>query len=577
MPKGNMMESTIARDKLALDHDLHTLQQQKQIWEILPVTQKIDLLRETRHLLGVHADEWVRLCVEAKGIDPNSPWVGEEWVTGPWAIAEVINGYIETLHAIAQGTLPKLNKVHTRPDGQVIAQVFPCTIYDRLLLNGITAEVWMQPGVTAENLPNEMASLYREAAPEGVVVLVLGAGNVSSIPPLDVIYHMIVRGHVVMLKMNPVNDYLDPLIEAVFAPFVRAGFLRVISGGVEVGEYLTHHPEVDEIHLTGSARTHDAIFFGTGPEGEARRARNESLVNKSVTSELGGVGPLIIVPGRWSKADIRFHAEHAVTMKLHNSGFNCAAAQVMILPEVWDQREEFMAAVRQVLRELPPRHAFYPGAAQRQREAVALYAHAETFGGDVPRTLITNLDPQSDTYCFSSEVFGTVLAQTSLPGNDAVSYLRNAVDFCNQRLMGTLGVSIIVHPKTLRELGPTFEDALAALRYGSIGVNVWAAAAFLIPEATWGAHPGHTEDNIQSGIGIVRNSLMFDRPQKTVVRGSFYPFPRSWLHGDVSIFPKPPWFVTNRTAKDTARLVAGLAVDPRLTRLPAIFALALRG
>jgi aldehyde dehydrogenase (NAD(P)+) len=133
-----MMTSNVAFDKATLDHDLHTLQQQKQIWEILPVEQKIDLLLQSRHLLGVHAEDWVRLSVQAKGIDPRSTWVGEEWVTGPWAIAEVINGYIETLKDIAHGRLPKLHKVTTRPDGQVIAEVFPRTIYDHLLLNGIT-------------------------------------------------------------------------------------------------------------------------------------------------------------------------------------------------------------------------------------------------------------------------------------------------------------------------------------------------------------------------------------------------------------------------------------------------------
>jgi aldehyde dehydrogenase (NAD(P)+) len=409
------------------------------------------------------------------------------------------------------------------------------------------------------------------------VVLVLGAGNVNSIPPLDVLYHMIVRGHVVMLKMNPVNDYLDPLIEAIFAPFVRAGFLRVISGGVEVGEYLTHHPDVDEVHLTGSARTHDVIVYGPGPEGAARRARNEPLLKKSVTSELGGVGPLIIMPGPWSADDIRYQAEHAVTMKLHNSGFNCVAAQVLVLPEAWDQRAAFMEAVRQVLRDLPARHAYYPGADQRQRAALAAHPNAETFGGEVSRTLIANLDPQGDDYCFTTEFFGTVFAQTSLPGADPATYLRNAVAFCNERLMGTLGASIIAHPTTIRALGPAFEESLAAMRYGAIGVNIWAAAAFLIAQASWGAFPGHTEDNIQSGIGVVRNALMFDQPQKTVVRGSFYPFPRSWLHGDLSISPKPPWFITNRTANLTARLVTGLAVNPQLTRLPAIFALALRG
>ncbi|MBX0326563.1 aldehyde dehydrogenase family protein [Oscillochloris sp. ZM17-4] len=572
------MSTLITLDTTALDRDLRALQQQKQIWELLPVGQKIDLLLQTRHLMGVHAEEWVRRSAEAKGLAPNSPWVGEEWVTGPWAIAEVINGYIETLHALEKGHLPHLSHIHTRPGGQVVAQVFPRTIYDRLLLNGISAEVWMQPEVTEETIYSEMASLYREPDPEGVVVLVLGAGNVNSIPPLDVLYHMIVRGHVVMLKMNPVNDYLEPLIAAVFAPFIRFGFLRVISGGAEVGEYLTHHPDVDEIHLTGSARTHDAIFFGSGPEGAARRARNESLINKPVTSELGGVGPLIILPGRWSAADIRYQAEHAVTMKMHNGGFNCVACQVMVLPESWDQRAEFMAAVRQVLRELPARHAFYPGAAQRQRDVVATHAHAETYGdAEVPLTLIPDLDPNGDDYCFTTEFFGTMLAQTSLPGDDAASFLRNAVDFCNERLTGTLGATIIAHPRTLRELGPAFEQALADLRYGTIGVNLWAAAAFLMPEATWGAYPGHTEDNIGSGIGIVRNSLMFDRPQKTVARSSFYPFPRGWLHGDFNISPKPPWFVTNRTADRTARLVTGVAIRPQLTRLPRIFALALRG
>lgn len=572
------MSTLEALDTTGLDRDLRALQQQKEVWEVLPIAKKIDLLLQTRRLLGIHADEWVRRSIEAKGIPADSPWVGEEWVTGPWAIAEVINGYIETLRDLEHGRLPRLHHVRSRPDGQLIAEVFPRTIYDHLLLNQIRAEVWMQPGVSEESLYTEMATLYREPAPEGVVVLVLGAGNINSIPPLDVLYHMIVRGHVVLLKMNPVNDYIGPLIEKVFAPFVRYGFLRVASGGAEVGAYLTHHPDVDEIHLTGSARTHDAIFFGVGPEGEARRARNESLINKPVTSELGGVGPLIVLPGRWSKADIRYQAENAVTMKVHNSGFNCVAAQVMILPASWDQRDEFMAAVRQVLRDLPPRHAFYPGADRRQREVVATHPHAETFGdAEVPITLIPDLDPDGVDYCFTTEFFGTMLAQTSLPGDDAASYLRNAVSFCNERLTGTLGASIIAHPDTLRAMGPGFEDAMAELRYGTIGVNIWAAAAFLMPEATWGAFPGHTEDDIQSGIGVVRNSLMFERPQKTVAFGSFYPFPRSWFRGDPSIMPKPPWFVTNRTAHLTARMVAWAAIDPRLTRLPKIFALALRG
>ncbi|MEU2237490.1 hypothetical protein ABZ585_42055, partial [Streptomyces vietnamensis] len=30
------------------------------------------------------------------------------------------------------------------------------------------------------------------------------------------------------------------------------------------------------------------------------------------------------------------------------------------------------------------------------------------------------------------------------------------------------------------------------------------------PRATWGAYPGHTLDDVQSGIGIVHNALLLD-------------------------------------------------------------------
>src|SRR5260221_3224460 len=50
--------------------------------------------------------------------------------------------------------------------------------------------------------------------------------------------------------------------------------------------------------------------------------------------------------------------------------------------------------------------------------------------------------------------------------------------------------------------------AVEDLRYGAIGLNVWNAVAFLLAQATWGAYPGHTLDDIQSGIGVVRNSFL---------------------------------------------------------------------
>ncbi|WP_279616871.1 hypothetical protein [Streptomyces caeruleatus] len=40
---------------------------------------------------------------------------------------------------------------------------------------------------------------------------------------------------------------------------------------------------------------------------------------------------------------------------------------------------------------------------------------------------------------------------------------------------------------------------------------------------------------------------------------------------------KPPWFVTNRTAATTVRLLTGSAAGPGWSAVPRIFASALRG
>ena len=563
----------------SLDQAVAELQAHKDEWARLAIHQKIVLLIAARTNLRRVAQRWVDAAVQAKRIDPASPWVGEEWVSGPWALAAGIDGYVTTLHELAHDRPVRFKKVTSRQNGQLVLQVFPPDLFGWLLLNGITAEVWMQQGVTEANLPEHVAAFYRQAQPSGRVALVLGAGNVNAIAPLDALYKLYADGQVVILKMNPINDYLGPILEEILAPFIEGGYLRIAYGGADVGAFLCQHEGVEAIHITGSARSHDAIVFGVGPEADARKRRAQPLLTKPITSELGGVGPCIVVPGPWSEADIRFQAENIATMKLHNSGCNCVASQVLVLPRDWDGSARLLDAVRDVMRSLPPREAYYPGCAQRQQAVATLHPDAEVFGtGAVPRTLVAGLDPDhAGERCFTDEVFGPVLAQTSLPGQTAQAFLSNAVRFANERLDGTLGASLIVHPRTMRELGPALEQAIADLRYGSIGVNVWNAAAFLLVQAPWGAYPGHRLEDIQSGIGVVHNTYLLDKTEKAVVRGSFHPFPRSWAHGNLAFLPKPPWFVTNRTAESTGRRVAYFSMNPGWRHLPGIFASALRG
>ena len=62
---------------------------------------------------------------------------------------------------------------------------------------------------------------------------------------------MFVENRVVVLKCNPVNDYLAPHWQRAFRALVEGGFLRIVTGDAAAGAYLAGHPDVGHIHMTG--------------------------------------------------------------------------------------------------------------------------------------------------------------------------------------------------------------------------------------------------------------------------------------------------------------------------------------
>jgi aldehyde dehydrogenase (NAD(P)+) len=544
-----------------IDRELAELHEAAPRWAALPVLAKIALLQSVAQNAAHQAVRWSAAGAAAKGLT-GTPLAGEESISGPWALIRSLNLYIETLHEIEKYGSPQLDAkhVHTRPGGQVVVDVFPSDFYDAVLLNGVRAEVWMQPGVTAATVAQTMGVWYRQETHEPRVALILGAGNISSIAPLDVLYKLVAEGAVCVLKMNPVNHYLGPIFEDVFKPLVDEGYLRFAYGGADAGKYLCAHAQVDEIHITGSDKTHDAIVFGDGPDAAERKARNEPLLNKPITSELGNVSPTIVVPGPWSDADIAFQAENIVTQKLHNGGFNCIASQVVILPAGWEGTPKLVAAVDDVMRHALDRPAYYPGAAARVETIAAGHDAVRHFGkegdGYVARTVVRADAGNPADPAFSIEAFSSVLSIVTIPG-DTKTYLRDAVAFANDKLWGTLGANVIVHPKTARENAAALDTAITDLRYGCVAVNAWTGVGFLLCESTWGAFPGHTLNDVRSGIGVVHNAHLFSKAQKSVVYAPFAPYPRSMLGYGATLLPKPPWFVTNRNA---AKIGAALCV-----------------
>jgi len=74
--------------------------------------------------------------------------------------------------------------------------------------------------------------------------------------------------------------------------------------------------------------------------------------------------------------------------------------------------------------------------------------------------------------------------RTSLTAASPSDFLDAAVSFCNDVVWGTLSATVIVHPKS--GVKDALMRAVANLRYGAIGVNIWHATAFAIGTTTWG-------------------------------------------------------------------------------------------
>ncbi|WP_298040081.1 aldehyde dehydrogenase family protein [uncultured Microbacterium sp.] len=544
-----------------LDDAIADLTEGGRTWSALTVAQRATVLRAVRTNVAASAEEWAHTANASKGLNGGHPLRGEEWLSGPYSVMGALDAYIETLSRMGEGRNPLEGvRIDRAPGGRARVHAFPLTGLDKFLLSGFTGEVWLEPGTTPRTARASAGLAQRTPTEFGGVGLVLGAGNVTSIPILDVLYELLAHNRTALLKVNPTQDSLVPVFEHAFAPLIEPGFLRIVRGAGDVGAYLTAHKSLVHVHITGSAATFDAIVWGTDAAAKRRRREDRPKLKKPITAELGGVSPIIVVPGDWSDADITFHAEHIATMRLQNSGHNCIAGQMVVMSQDWPQREQFHAALRRAYAQAPERPIWYPGSSTRMDSANADYPDALVLGD----RLLVELDADDDASAIeNTEYFAPVLGVVELPGTGQ-SFLDAAIAHANEKLHGTLGANLLIDPVTQKQLGSGFERAISELHYGSIAINAWTAFGFIIPTLTWGAYPGSTTADVGSGIGVVHNALLLDGVERSVIRGPFRPLPRSLplLNGGgrFTILPKPPWFVTART---------GAVVSEGLTRFRA--------
>lgn len=555
-----------------LDEAIAVLKDKARPFARLSASARADLLRSITPRLAEVTPRWVEAAIRAKGLPAGAPASSEEILAGPIPVLRNVRLLVRSLEQIAAEGKPRLPRaVRESRDGRALAPVFPGDAIDGALFTGFSCDVRMLPGVTAAGVREKQASFYDKKDPEGAVSLVLGAGNVSSIPPMDVFYKMFVDGSVCLLKMNPVNEYLGPFYEEALKPLVDAGYLRIVYGAGDVGAYLASHPGIDDIHITGSDRTHDLIVWGPpGPDRDRRKAARDPLSKKKITSELGCVTPVILVPGHFSEGELDFMAQNLASMVTNNASCNCNAAKMLITSKRWPQREALLGKVRDVLSRVPPRRAYYPGAFDRFEHLVS--GRGEKLGtagkDQLPWALVFGLDSaDKDERLFSTEPFCPIVSETTLDESDPAAFLAAATSFANDRLWGTLSAVVMIHPKTERDpqVSAALEKSIADLRYGAVGVNHWSALVYATVTPPWGAHPSSTLEDIQGGLGWVHNTFMLEGIEKAVLRGP------------LTVTPKPPWFVTHANAHVVAEKMVAMESAPSWLKVPGIALAALRG
>jgi aldehyde dehydrogenase (NAD(P)+) len=517
--------------KLDIDRFITTLRTKSKEFNSISNVQLVSMLEETIANIKEVSFFWATICSDNKGTT-KTPAEGEEWLGGPFASVLATQYYIKSLTNDDDLAETKYNSEENS------YKVFPNNFTERITFPFIDAKVIFNKSMSFNDI-NKYRGFSKRYDIDPSITLVLGAGNFSSIPYLDVLYHLITRKSVILLKLNPVNEYLKPVFEKVFQNFIERGYIIVTTGNIDESKYMATHPGINHIHLTGSDKTFEDIVYGRELTDKERKAKSLSKINnKPITSELGNVTPIIIHPGKWSTSDIKYQARKIVTAKLNNNGFNCIAAQVVVLPDGWGQTDTLIKFVKHYMSKAKERKAYYPESIERleKLEKDKGYERVNALSCVTPH-LTREIKAYSKFEI--DEVWSSTIYFKKIDYTSVEDFANKAIDYCNDELWGNLGVSVIIKDHDRKFNKHITNLYIDKLNYGTVAINEWAAIGYIIPQLPWGGFPGNRDNDIQSGQSVVHNSMLFESPLKGVVNTKFR----------ISRLIDPPWFVTNKKAR----------------------------
>jgi acyl-CoA reductase-like NAD-dependent aldehyde dehydrogenase len=316
---------------------------------------------------------------------------------------------------------------------------------------------------------------------------VVGAITPWNFPLLLAIWKIapaLLTGNTLVLKPSPFTPLCTLWFGELAQAALPAGVLNVVSGGNELGQWLTEHADVGKISFTGSTAT-------------GRRVMQSAASNlKRLTLELGGNDPAIVLPD----VDPKAVAKELFWASFANSAQFCVASKRLYIHEdIYDELARELVAYAQGVKMgngMEPDSELGPLQNRMQYEKVCdlledsrRAGHRFLIGGEVgsglgffiPVTLIDN--PPEDSRCVAEEAFGPVLPLLKYRDLDDVIARANNTPY---------GLAASVWGRDL----DAAERVARRIEAGTVWIN---QAHVFSPGFAFGGHK-------QSGLGI-ENSL----------------------------------------------------------------------
>ena len=512
-------------------------------WATTSVVERLALIEDVQNNLKNYSRELGKADADMK-----NGLIGQDMVSISEGIGATVNAMGNTLMAcrrlyesLAHGEMPAPISSRKIDDESYEVEVYPIQRKDKLLAG-------KQRGfLHVRGKPRQTNPLDKPAG----VIAISGAGNYSS--SIEMAMALFLENKAVIHKPHQLNEESDKVWEKIFAPVVERKALVFI--GSDQGREMS---SLDNLH---------SIYF-TGSTGVAHAIQNAASV--PLVSECGGNNPCLIVPGDrlWTDEEIEHQAIQIASVAKLNGGAVCGRPQTLITSRSWPQRDAFLDALRKAIAETTfAQGTYYPNVRKTKAKFIENQPTAERItpeGGKYEAgefVLIPNVG--EDDFAVSNEAFCQIL--TEVPVNSESNpgdFLDVATEFCNNKLLGSLGCMILVDNDTLKANEARLHQAINELNYGGIAINNVPPSIWLNGYLTWGGN-GETIEIFVSGVGNFGNGLNFDNVTKSVIIDDFGAIAFEFTNRKqvAHVLENASLFSIDQSWGHFARLAGQLAVD----------------